>query len=49
LEDTGSAGRRLMTSFEGIKRDFGLNNNHDERELGLINFGTPFIMRKSVL
>lgn len=49
LEDTGSAGRRLMTSSQGITRDFGLNNNHDERELGPINFGTPFIMRKSVL
>jgi hypothetical protein len=30
-----------MTSFEGIKRDFGLNNNQDERELGPINLGIP--------
>ena len=34
-------GSRLMTSFEGIKRDFGLNDNHDERELGPINLGIP--------
>jgi hypothetical protein len=34
-------GSRLMTSFEGIKRDFGLNNNHDERELGPINLDIP--------
>lgn len=30
-----------MTCFEGIKRDFGIKDDYDERELGPINLGLP--------
>ena len=30
-----------MSSFEGLKRDFGLNDNSDDRELGPINLDVP--------
>jgi hypothetical protein len=30
-----------MTCFEGVKRDFGLKDDHDERELGPINLNIP--------
>jgi hypothetical protein len=34
-------GSKFMTCFEGIKRDFGLKDDHEERELGPINLGIP--------
>jgi hypothetical protein len=34
-------GSKFMTCFEGIKRDFGLKDDHDERELGPINLNIP--------
>ncbi|RFU34080.1 hypothetical protein B7463_g2225, partial [Scytalidium lignicola] len=34
-------GGKLMSSFEGLKRDFGLNDNNDDRELGPINLDVP--------
>ena len=30
-----------MSSFEGVKRDFGLIDNSDDRELGPINLDVP--------
>jgi hypothetical protein len=34
-------GSKFMTCFEGIKRDFGIKDDYDERELGPINLGLP--------
>ncbi|KAH8766958.1 Hsp70 family protein-like protein [Hyaloscypha sp. PMI_1271] len=34
-------GGKLMTCFEGLKRDFGVIDNGDDRELGPINLDVP--------
>jgi hypothetical protein len=30
-----------MTAFEGLKRDFGRNDDREDRELGPINLDVP--------